>query len=281
MKFSVWNKIESISGKCALYKDRKGCIWLGDEHGDILCIDPNTDRYTRYRVKLKEDEKFSARIYDFCLGTDGRLWVGTSKGLIAFDKENILFEQVKDVKLRGKSVSVLKEEPGGDIWLGTQSGLIRMITGEQDSLRFVDGYEEAVGLEPSLVYSIFINSNNQTMVGYADKLFRIDNAHKDKVKNTFVLGHNLPSGHIYCTAEDRDGNLWFGTNSGIMTMKVGTDLIYTYSVIGNNMAVSTLKDGGLFWIALDELLYFDPAKIKNCFEVHPFVLSRLLIDNQN
>lgn len=280
MKFNVWNKIENISGKCALYKDRKGCIWLGDEHGDILCIDPNTDRYTRYRVKLKEDEKFRARIYDFCLGTDGRLWVGTSKGLIVFDNEKNRFELVKDEKLRGKRVSVLKEEPGGDIWLGTQSGLIRMITGEQDSLRFVGGYEEAVGLEPSLVYSIFINSNNQTMVGYADKLFRIDNVHKDEVKNTFVLEHNLPSGHIYCTAEDRDGNLWFGTNSGIMTMKVGTDLIYTYSVIGNNMAVSTLKDGGLFWIALDKLLYFDPAKIRNSFEVHPFALSRLLIDNK-
>lgn len=280
LKFSSWNKLESFSGKCALYKDRRGFIWLGDEHADILCIDPKTDRYTRYRVRLKEDENFTARIYDFCLSTEGRLWIGTSKGLIAFDIEKKQFEWVKDEKLRGKMVHVLKEELGGDIWLGTQNGLVRMVTEEKDGPRFVDGYEEAVGLEPSLVYSIFINSNNQTMVGYAGKLLRIDNAHKDKVRNTFVLAHNLPNGHIYCTAEDRGGNLWFGTNSGIMTMKVGSDLIYTYSVIGNNMAVSTLKDGSLFWIALDKLLYFDPAKIKDSFEVHPFVFSRLSVDNK-
>lgn len=280
MKFSTWNKMEDFSGKCALYKDRQGFIWLGDEHADILCIDPKTDRYTRYKVKLKEDENFTARIYSFCLGADGRLWVGTSQGLISFDKEKNRFEKVKDEKLRGKSVFVLREEPGGDVWLGTQGGLVRMVTTEKDNLRFVDGYEEAAGLEPSLVYSIFVNSNNQTMVGYADKLLRIDNARKDEVKNTFVLEHNLPNGHIYCMSEDKDGNLWFGNNSGIMTMKVGTDLIYTYSAIGNNMAVSTLKDGGLFWIALDKLLYFDPAKIKNSFEVHPFALSRLSIGNK-
>lgn len=278
-QFKIWEKSGVLSGKCGLYKDKNGCIWVGDEHANFLSIDPETDYYTRYKIKLNDGEDFHARIYEFCLDGEGNMWIGTSDGLILFNREENLFYRVQEESVAGKKVSAIKEDPDGDIWIGTQNGLVRMIKGENGALKFVDGYEQSVGEEPSLVYSIFINSNNRTMIGYADKLLFIDNKHKDKIEKSFLLGDNLPNGHIYCITEDKNSNLWFGNNSGIMTMKVGTDLIYTYSVVGNNMEVCKLKDGRLFWITLDKLLYYDPDKIKNSLDVHTLLFSRLIINN--
>lgn len=279
MEFEIWNKGEKLSGKCSLYKDTSGNVWIGDEHANFLCIDPVTNQYTRYKIRLESGD-FSARIYDFSLDSEGNLWIATSKGLIEFRRKENVFELMQDIKIKEKKVVRLKEDLDGGLWIGTQDGLVRMQKNEDGTYTFIDGYEEMVGEEASLVYSIFINSNNRTMIGYADKLLCIDNNRKDRVEKKFRLGDNLPSGHIYCITEDREGNLWFGDNSGIMTMKVGTDLIYTYSLAGNNMAVCALKDGRLFWLTLDKLLYYDPAQIKKSLEVHPFALSRLVIDNK-
>lgn len=279
MEFEVWNNSEPLSGKCGMYKDRNGCIWIGDEYANFLCIDPMTDQYAKYKIRLENKSDFSVRIQDFCLDTKGNLWIGTDKGLVRFKRKENTFELIKDGKIKNKAIRILKEDGEGDLWIGTYEGLVRMIQAK-DSLKFVDGYEAMVGAEASIVYSIFINSNNRTMVGYADKLLFIDNNHKECVERTFSLGKNLPCGHIYCIAEDREGNLWFGDNSGIMTMKVGTGLIYTYSSLGNNMDVCTLKDGRLFWLSLDKLLYYDPVQVKKSVEVHPFALSRLVIDNE-
>ncbi len=279
MEFETWDRAGKLSGKCALYKDKKGTIWIGDEHANFVCIDPITNQYARYKITLESGD-FSARIYDFCLDGKGNLWIATNKGLIRFRKEEKRFELMQDAKIKDRRVVILAEDADGDIWIGTRTGLVRMLEHEDEAFTFKDGYEESAGTEASLVYSIFMNSNNRTMIGYADKLLCIDNNHKDKVEKAFCLGDNLPNGHIYCIAEDREGNLWFGDNSGIMTMKVGTDLIYTYSLVGNNMAVCALRDGRLFWLTLDKLLYYDPAQIKKSLDVHPFALSRLVIDNK-
>ena len=279
MQFRTWERADGLSGKCALYKDRKGCIWVGDEQANFLCIDPITGLYTRFRIKLEENENFHARIYEFCLDGDGSMWIGTSEGLVLFNRTENSFSKIKEECVAGKNISVIKEDPDGDIWIGTRDGVVRMIKGGNQTLEFRNGYEQSVDEGASLVYSIFIDSNNRILIGYGDKLLCIDNEHKNKVEKRFLLGDRLPNGHVYCMTEDKNGNLWFGNNSGIMTMKVGTDLIYTYSVIGNNMDVCTLKDGRLFWIAFDKLLYYDPAQIRNSLDVHSLLLSRLVINN--
>lgn len=279
MQFKTWEKSENLSGKCALYKDKNGNIWAGDEHANILCIHPVTGIHTKYKIKLKDNENFSPRICEFCLDKEGKMWIGTTDGLILFNREENSFYKVEDESVAGKKISVMEEDPDGHIWMGTPNGLVRMIKGENGTLKFKSGYEQSVGEAPSLVYSIFINSNHRIMIGYADKLFCIDNARKDEIEKRFLIGDNLPNGHLICITEDKNSNLWFGNNSGIMTMKVATDLIYNYSIVGNNMDVCQLKDGRLLWVTLDKLLYYDPAQIRNSLDVHPLLLSRLVIKN--
>lgn len=279
MEFELWGKIKNLVGKCALYKDKKGFIWAGDSQANFYCIDPATDQYTSYRIKWKDGVDHPVRIYDFCLDAEDDLWIATSYGLALFDRKKNLFTFMEDKAVAEKRLLVMKEDADGDIWIGTQDGLVRMVKGKNHSCKFVDGYEASIGNEDTWVYSIFINSNNRTMVGYADKLLCIDNENKDRVEKTFMPGDNLPSGHIYCIAEDNNGNLWMGSNSGIMTLKVGTNLIYTYSLVGNNMAVCLLKSGRLLWITLDKLLYYNPSRIKSSLDIHPIALSRLIINN--
>ena len=62
-----------------------------------------------------------------------------------------------------------------------------------------------------------MNNYNQLFVSYANKIIQIDGKEKNVV-STMLLNQDLPNGHIDCMIDDRNGNTWLGTNSGIITI---------------------------------------------------------------
>lgn len=279
MTFTPWNPSVFASGKYSLSKDRKGMLWAGDEFGNIFRISPLTNEYLQYQITLENNEPFAARIQDFFLDADDNLWILTLKGVILFNQQTKKFSLVKNPELDGKRTSFILEDADGDIWLGTQDGLVR-ITKNNGILQCFTGYEKEAGLKPSLVYSIFITRKNQIIAAYADKLILINEKNKNLPEKSFSLGNGLPNGQIYCLTEDLKGNLWLGSNSGIMIMKVGTNLIYNYLSNGNNTAVYCLSDGRLMWSTSNGFFYCDPDKIDNDQNNQKLVLSKLVVDNQ-
>ena len=43
-----------------------------------------------------------------------------------------------------------------------------------------------------------------------------------------LLNQDLPNGHIDCMIDDRNGNTWLGTNSGIITINNKNNSFYLY-----------------------------------------------------
>lgn len=113
------------------------------------------------------------------------------------------------------------------MWLGTEKGLFQA-TREGKKVTLNGGYEQKSSLTPGKVMTIYMNNYNQLFVSYANKIIQIDGKEKNVV-STMLLNQDLPNGHIDCMIDDRNGNTWLGTNSGIITINNKNNSFYLYA----------------------------------------------------
>ena len=113
----------------ALYKDRKGLLWLGLYNDGVLTCDPATRRLTRIASPNP-----ALDVRDFHEDADGTIWVATRNGISCLPDPS----RPKDCRLySGKQglvnvhVRALAEDRDGEIWLSTNGGISRWNRKEQ------------------------------------------------------------------------------------------------------------------------------------------------------
>lgn len=261
--FELWTKGMKPGEVYHLDKDVHGRLWLGDIHGGVICINPLTEEVITYKPVIEGVNGFPGTIRQFCLDSRDRLWLVTTSGLILFDykanESKLVGMDYEGQKI--KDIYSIAEDKEGTIWLGTNVGVKRLEM-QGDAISLLGRYEKDAGLEVSPVYSIYVNSYNQILASYSDKLIRIDGREKEKVENVFTLLNGLCSSHIFCMVDDANGNTWVGSNSGIMTIRNDRTLLYNYASFGYSNKVCRLRDGRLLWASSLGLTFFDPMTVK-------------------
>lgn len=259
--FAPYSKSLQPGRKYAMYQDRHGILWFGDEEANIIRLDPQTEKTRTFQIRPHNMPDFSARINRLFMDSKDRLWLATTKGLVLFNPQTNAAGFYQPFPSKRRGVTSVTEDRNGNIWIGTEEGLMRMeFAGEQ--ITFINGYEKQAGLKPSLVYSTFVNNENQLIASYADKLIWMNNQEKDKVQDVVSLANGLTDGHIFCMINDLQGNTWIGGNSGIMIFKNKEQRAhYDYIFSGSNTAVCRLQDGRLVWSNTWGLTFWDPEFI--------------------
>lgn len=258
--FEPWKKGSSFSGRYYIYKGKNGNIWLGNNFGEIVAVNPLTEGIETFQLKNSEGGKMETIIHCFCLDSWNRLWVGTSNGLMQVDPKT---HGCKSIKLPGeiKSVFAVSEDKEGNVWIGTDKGLKRVeTTGNQ--IRVEGNYEKENGLEEAGVRTIYVNNYNQIYAAYLNVVVRIDGREKEKIESVYTLRNGLTNGHVSCMVDDHIGNTWAGNNVGVMTIRNGQEAFYNYLSAGNCSAVCRLNDGRLLWANSWGLIFFDPSATK-------------------
>lgn len=118
-----------------MLEDTNGDIWLASTNLGLIRISgdiyhPGSLQYTNYSIRNK---KIPAKSI-ICLKLDskGRLWVGTEgHGLFVYNREKDVFESKSiDYNLPGDLVGSIEEDDRGNLWLGTNKGLVRLSVSE-------------------------------------------------------------------------------------------------------------------------------------------------------
>lgn len=258
--FEPWKKVSGLSGRYHIYKGKNGNIWLGNNFGEIISINPLTEDVESFQLKNSGGERWQTIIHCFCLDSWNRLWVGTSNGLMQVDPKT---HGCKSIKLPGeiKNVFAITEDKEGNVWVGTDKGLKRLET-NGDQIRVEGNYEKENGLEEAGVRTLYVNNYNQIYAAYLNVVVRIDGREKDKIESIYTLQNGLTDGHVSCMVDDHIGNTWAGNNVGVMTIRNGQEAFYSYLSVGNCSAVCRLDDGRLLWANSWGLIFFDPSATK-------------------
>ena len=278
--FEVWTKSSDFLGHYHIYKDKNEKIWLGNNHGEVVQIDPATDTKESFHLQTKEGEKLDVAIYQFCMDSRKRLWVATSHGLMQVDPMTRVCRKMEPVNEKIDDVLSVAEDKEGNIWLGTNKGLKRLEwQGEQ--LLLAGNYERENRLEESAVRTVFVNNYNQIYAVYLNAIVRIDGRDKEKFESIYTLGNGLTCGHVSCMVDDQVGNTWGGNNVGIITIRNGGDSFYNYLSAGGCIAVCRLHDGQLLWADSKGLIYFDPEVVKSNTGSQKLLLTDMEVNGES
>ncbi|HEY1810412.1 MAG TPA: two-component regulator propeller domain-containing protein [Acidobacteriaceae bacterium] len=174
---------EDLTENSRLVTGRDGVLWLGTAEG-LVRLDPKGGAQALGTP---------GEVLALAMDSNGTAWVGLRSGL-----EACTAEQCRNVAVQGGgAVEALIADAAGRIWIGTDTGLFAEENGRLQSL------PQAVGAVS------FLACDRQGMVwaGTGKGLMRFGGA---------GAGELLPhAGDVYLTAaEDREGDLWLGTEAG-------------------------------------------------------------------
>ncbi|HSG40219.1 MAG TPA: two-component regulator propeller domain-containing protein, partial [Thermoanaerobaculia bacterium] len=194
-----------------LVEDRQGTIWAGHtralsevpplcrfRRGDFQCFRFKDEHRLRYVATLHEDRQ-------------GHLWIGGESGACRWRPENPENPECHQIgSLAGlvdkSAVFALADDSDGHLWAGTGAmGTWRLLSGRWQ--RYLDSAEHAVDTG-----TIFSDRGGGLWIGTVDRgLIR----HVQGRTERFTRADGLSGDAVHDMFEDREGNVWVATSSGL------------------------------------------------------------------
>ena len=228
--------------------------WLGTFYDGVLLYDRKQHRVQRFTPSSKGWEWLpDARVYCVLEDSKGNCWFGTKAGI------GVLTPDGKGYKLKGipsDHYYSLAEDANGAIWAGScNNGILKFIpkAGEVNFQKYACGNGKYNNMEVQCIYE---DKRKRLWVGVDGGGLLLYDAATDKfVSVTSLL--NIPGDGVLSIQEDNPGNLWLGTNVGLIKLIVPEDIsrgnyrLYTThdglqgNVFLRNSSLKT-KDGEIF-----------------------------------
>jgi signal transduction histidine kinase/ligand-binding sensor domain-containing protein len=257
----------------SILQDRQGFMWFGTGNG--------LTRYDGYQFTVYQSDPGDPTslthdaVYTLYQARNGDLWVGTGNGLDRFEPTSQTFTHY----LPGNVILSVFEDEAGILWVGTPVGLTHLDPANPEPSVFFRGSAGDSPLRPSgdIVYAIVQDRAGETWLGTgagASQNLGLDRF--DQPSGTFVHYRHDPgnpaslsSGDVWTIFQDRQGELWVGTNGGLNRLDRATETFTRYqhdpadpSSLANDQVLAILEDSaGRLWIGTaDGLDQFDRSQ---------------------
>jgi ligand-binding sensor domain-containing protein/signal transduction histidine kinase len=225
---------EDVAGNLWISVYRKGIYRI--DHKSVVADEPIAD--VLEPVLLIEDLSNISSGY-LCPDREGGIWVGTEKGLIRILPQTIRVFS-KQEGLPEDNVYPVYEDKAGGIWAGVwQNSLMKYENGSfKTFLRTKDTY---------FITSLFEDGSGRFWVGKIGILYYLENG--KLVKFTERAGFR-EGAEFSVIAQDRDGNLWFGTDQGLSRYSSEKATVFTKKDgLPDDYIVAFLQTGaGKIWV---------------------------------
>ncbi len=230
----------------------EGALWVSSWQAGFTYFDVTQNKFIQYSQRNLPGLS-SQKVVSVYEDADHLLWVGSlSGGLDVFQVKNGIISQ-KIEQLSGKDIPALrnvrciKADHVGNMWIGTNDGLV-FYNKKQKTFKLLDQHSSA--LKRSVVRSLCEDSNHNLLVGVeGNGLFKISLKDVDKtVTPDFTIEpvagtdeYSIYRLSIHSIYEDRDKNIWLGTNGD------GAQMISSIPEKFMRIEVKTGEAARLYW----------------------------------
>ncbi len=182
-----------------LIEDVEGNLWLATRAGLVRIQDGKF-------LSLGASENLAEATFVVTGDPDsGVVWVG-SEGLGLFRIEGESIQQITaEDGLASDNISALALDPGGGLWVGSFGAGLNHLS--DDGIRV---YDQEHGLSSNHMFALLVDNSGQLWVAADGGL----SVYRNGVFHTYTKEDGLPDALIRQIFQDREGNLWLGTNGG-------------------------------------------------------------------
>ncbi|GAB6121688.1 hybrid sensor histidine kinase/response regulator transcription factor [Dysgonomonas termitidis] len=278
-KFSSVNNLSDNKTLALLIQESK--IWIGFfKNGLDIIHQPqnNVQHYSHFDMGLNEES-----IYALCEDRNGKIWLGNAWGIFVADKGSMKFRH-----MTGFSLSYtydIMEDSEGYIWIATMGNGVFQYDQKQDII-----IHHKTGGENSLS-SNSVSSITEDHLGQI--WFSTDRGgicvynKKDKQFTSYSIKDGLPDDVAYKILEDKNYNLWFGTNSGLVQFNPETKAIRIFTqnegLLSNQFNYKSglvSSSEKLYFGSMEGMIAFKPEEFKTNNFVPPVYITKLSILNK-
>lgn len=212
----------------ALAEDAAGNIWIGADSGGLHAYNPQSKLF-RYYDSTNSGLSFDG-ILSIQVAQDGHIWLGTKGGgLNRFDPQTERFTVYKQEPHNPKSLSndqvyALLQDRAGRIWIGTDNGLNLFHPDDQTFTRFLPDPQNPNSLSHNAILALMQTSDGALWIGTwgggVNRLELSEGAGGQEARFTWYQrdpnnANSLSHDEVTALLEDRNGNVWIGTNGGL------------------------------------------------------------------
>lgn len=225
------------------HRDRKGWFWLGSDIGLLIF-----DGKGISPVKIGSNEKQN-QVSSVVSTDEGKIYCGTGDGLFVYDQKLGVASAFRYETFGGKKINALVHDRKGIVWVGTESGLYRIINGK------IKPYPLRDGINSNYISSLFIDYEGNLWVGTYNGMYR----YRDDQFVTYSESSGMKSSFVFQICRDAKQNLWVATTQGlhindgnsfkVLTEKNGlmsSSVMSCFRDNSNNMWVGTSKGLNIF-----------------------------------
>jgi ligand-binding sensor domain-containing protein/two-component sensor histidine kinase len=170
--------------------------------------------------------------------SDGRVWLGTrDKGLFYISEGRIV---ASEVKLPSTKVNCLLALNGGELWIGTDHGMVQWAGTKTTSV--------PLPLRQTAILTMVRDRDANVWVGTADGLVRVNSSGVSVDQSSTPI-----EGPVTALLEDRNGNLWAGNAHGILCLR---DSIFVSYPVESLHAEST----GAIYVDPNDRVWYAPIE---------------------
>lgn len=261
-------------------------LWIGTfEHG-IDIMDIKTQKVIKH---YNNGQSGLGSNFAFCFlrTSEGKLLVGTSRGLYYFNKKKNKFEMPPEIPGDILVTSII-EDHTGKIWIGTKSNgayWFDPATHENSHLQNDPGNKNS--LSNNSINDVYEDS--QGNIWFATDGGGLSKLSKNRTQFTVTTRKNgLPGNFVFKVIEDNNKNIWVTTAKGLVNFGNGSSrpVIYTQAngLLNNQFNYhSGFKDenGRLYFGSVKGMISFMPGDFQKSNFVPPVYITGLQVFNSD
>lgn len=236
-----------------IFEDSDQNLWIGTERG-LNRFNWETETFQRYYYEYGNPKSLSNDIInDIYEDNENNLWIATELGLNKFNKQTDNFTVYNrfmhdnDVILATSFTEVFQDHTG-IMWAGTLQGLIKI---ENKRKRF-KLYRTSKNGKPlfsnNYVTSIYKNEGVVWIGTYGAGLYLFNPDSKKSIRYN-TTNSSLANNYVHKIYEDKDENVWIGTQNGISYYNTGSK---SFEKINQLRSLKVLKNNRIFDILQDQ-----------------------------
>ena len=218
--FNPFSPQNSIGSECVLsiMEDGSGDIWIGTDGDGIFRL----DKRRLVKKHYSGDKIRATAVLSLFEDSKGRIYAGSYLyGLFRYEPSSDSFRHIelynRETGESVKEVNVIKEDPEGNLWIGTNgNGLCVYNPRTEETVFYRYNLMRSSGqLLSNSIHAICFDRERRVWIGTSDAGLSCYDMKTGKFTDYNVANGRLSDNSVFSIAQDGKGTIWVGTKYGL------------------------------------------------------------------